>query len=407
MTEKCKRSRELYITDYPSHLTIKELEELLNTAMVSIEANIESGKSILNLTAVKDSPGFMLIEFRNEKECENALKLNGMQLMDKQIKLGKPLYSDEIKQDEIREMFPTLSSFEKDLNYQNYISNTLNCGQPSNLPTFRTVSNHSNLNSPSNSKLLVTNLPLFFNESNIKEFFKIFGKLKSIELMKDEETHKFNGQCCIEFETEEGTQKALHYAMGIEIERKVLYIKRIIPQINEVRQDINLNNFFETPINDYTSDGKGLGILTHSINPSLNSNLISNSQNITNYSQLTNNFKDNFNEDYKKYTENIPSNVICIKNWVSLNELTSDRQYDKFYDKAYDECEIYGKVRRIKIPRPNGDYGVTGIGKVFVEFANRDGANWAKNHMNGSVLNGKVVEVVFHPEENFRKNQLD
>ena len=81
--------------------------------------------------------------------------------------------------------------------------------------------------------------------------------------------------------------------------------------------------------------------------------------------------------------------------------------YDEFYETVKEECKCYGKVIRVKIPRPNGEYGVTGIGKVFVEFANRDGANWAKQHMNGSNFNGKIVEVVFHPEESFRRNLMD
>jgi len=43
------------------------------------------------------------------------------------------------------------------------------------------------------------------------------------------------------------------------------------------------------------------------------------------------------------------------------------------------ECKNYGKVMSIKIPRPDLDGAiVSGIGKVFVEFATRDGANFAR-----------------------------
>ncbi len=44
-----------------------------------------------------------------------------------------------------------------------------------------------------------------------------------------------------------------------------------------------------------------------------------------------------------------------------------------------EECKNYGKVISIKIPRPDLDgAAVSGIGKVFVEFATRDGANFAR-----------------------------
>jgi hypothetical protein len=44
------------------------------------------------------------------------------------------------------------------------------------------------------------------------------------------------------------------------------------------------------------------------------------------------------------------------------------------------ECENYGKVVSVKVRRPeNNGSQVTGLGKVFVEYTNRDGATFARN----------------------------
>lgn len=422
-TEKTKRNRELYVTNLPSNISIDEIKGLLNTAMISIEAHVESGLPIVKAIPVENNPNFTLLEFRCEEECQNALKLNGMQFLDKQIKLGKPIYTDEIKKDEAKEMFPTLSSFEKDLNYKNFITNSSsnNSGSIySNINAIRASSNFSNLNTPATSKLLASNIPLNFNEENIKEFFKMFGTIKSIELYKDPSTRKFNGQCCIEFETEQATQKALHYAIGIKFEDKILYIKRIInqtpiPEPNQSGMSINdsssmMNNnqgMKSEEMGQNSNAASSLGILTHSMNNHLMNNNIY--QNSSNYSNMisSNNLSSSITEDYIKFRENNPSNVICIKNWATIKELKNNKKYDDFCHDVFEECKYYGKVIKVKIPRPNGDYGVTGIGKVFVEFANRDGASWAKKHLNGNIFNGRVIEVVFHPEESFRRNQLD
>ena len=113
-------------------------------------------------------------------------------------------------------------------------------------------------------------------------------------------------------------------------------------------------------------------------------------------------------EDYVKFRENTSSQVICIRNMVNLKDLDDEDEYDDLIYDVREECKCYGKVVDIKIPRPEhpGEI-VPGLGKIFVEFATRDGATFAKENLNGKSFNGRFVEVVFHPEEMYRKNQLD
>ena len=113
-------------------------------------------------------------------------------------------------------------------------------------------------------------------------------------------------------------------------------------------------------------------------------------------------------EDYVKFRENTSSQVICIRNMVNLKDLQDEDEYDDLMEDVREECKIYGKVLDVKIPRPEtpGEI-VPGLGKIFVEYATRDGASFAKENLNGKSFHGRFVEVVFHPEEMYRKNQLD
>ncbi len=71
------------------------------------------------------------------------------------------------------------------------------------------------------------------------------------------------------------------------------------------------------------------------------------------------------------------------------------------------ECKNYGKVIQVKIPRFKGNISISRLGKVFVEYYTREGAAFAKEHLNGLSFHERTVEVVFHPEDMFRKNLLE
>jgi RNA recognition motif-containing protein len=59
------------------------------------------------------------------------------------------------------------------------------------------------------SKLLLSNLPLNFDEDLVYKFVRTFGKVKYIEMINDPITGQFTGQCHLEYETEIATSNAL------------------------------------------------------------------------------------------------------------------------------------------------------------------------------------------------------
>ena len=96
-------------------------------------------------------------------------------------------------------MFPTLTSFEKDLNnpYLNrsvilYIKEQIVNGTALSssssflaLPSTQTVL-------PTCSKLLVSNLPLNFDQNAVYKFLKSFGKIKTLEIIRDPITGQYS-----------------------------------------------------------------------------------------------------------------------------------------------------------------------------------------------------------------------
>ncbi len=294
----CKKDFELYVINLPQDLTEDQIKELLNTALISIEANEKKGEPITTVTKPKNGKYFIL-EFRTRSECKNAMKLNGMKILNRTLKIGQPNYLNEKETNGYQnnnmnssshDLFPILSSFEKEfdykkglgvdansfIEYQNKVNNLIS-GQNLlyNIPMMysssnlglseqkRNSENSSENNKPEpGTKLHIVNIPESFNENDINKLFKTFGKIKKIELLKDD-TNKFNGQCYLEYEKEKSYQDAINYGTGLKLGDNFLLINRVNPKDENNKIDNNKINYLEK--GNYKTNSS-LGILGSSIN---------------------------------------------------------------------------------------------------------------------------------------------
>ena len=86
-----KKDVELYVINLPGDLAEEQIKELLNTALISIEANDKIGNPIINAKRGKNGK-FFILEFRTPNECKNAMNLNGMKILNRTLKIGQPNY---------------------------------------------------------------------------------------------------------------------------------------------------------------------------------------------------------------------------------------------------------------------------------------------------------------------------
>ena len=122
----CKKDFELYVINLPQDLAEDQIKELLNTALISIGANEKKGDPITKVTKPKNGK-FFLLELRTRTECKNAMKLNGMKIMNRILKIGQPNYMNENDGNNLtnnnlnnssHDLFPILSSFGKEFDYK-------------------------------------------------------------------------------------------------------------------------------------------------------------------------------------------------------------------------------------------------------------------------------------------------
>ena len=87
-----------------------------------------------------------------------------------------------------------------------------------------------------------------------------------------------------------------------------------------------------------------------------------------------------------------------------IKQLTIDEEYADILEDVRDECERYGRVQSIVIPRPNEGTEpneIKGIGRIIVEFRNIEEAKNVRKNVAGRLYMDRTVEVTFLSEERF------
>ena len=63
-----------------------------------------------------------------------------------------------------------------------------------------------------------------------------------------------------------------------------------------------------------------------------------------------------------------PTRVLCFRNILTTNEVDNDEEFKEIVDDIRDECNKFGRVMSINIPRTEDDKVNVGVGHVFIEF---------------------------------------
>mmetsp|Transcript_11491 Transcript_11491/g.18895 ORF Transcript_11491/g.18895 Transcript_11491/m.18895 type:complete len:539 (+) Transcript_11491:41-1657(+) len=111
--------------------------------------------------------------------------------------------------------------------------------------------------------------------------------------------------------------------------------------------------------------------------------------------------------------------VLLLLNMVTASELIDDDEYNDIRNQVGTECEKFGQVLSVIIPRPNQNIGdddaeddeddddddddekavdtQAGVGRIFVRYANQEQARVARTKLHGRQFGGNRVECRFYP----------
>lgn len=203
-------------------------------------------------------------------------------------------------------------------------------------------------------KVFIGGLPNYLQEEQVREILTSFGQLKAFNLVKDTATNLSKGYAFCEYADPQITDTAIAGLNGMQLGDKKLIVQRAsIGKPTEGGPRVN-------PDARVTLQVPGL----HAVQG-----------------------------------QNNATDVLCLMNMVTEEELLDDEEYEDIMEDVKEECSKFGTVKSVEIPRPRAGQDVTGVGKVFVEFMDLEGCNKAMNALSGRKFAARVVLTSYYDPE--------
>ncbi|XP_062197411.1 splicing factor U2af large subunit B isoform X2 [Phragmites australis] len=213
-------------------------------------------------------------------------------------------------------------------------------------------------------RIFVGGLPYYFTEAQVRELLESFGPLRGFDLVKDRETGNSKGYAFCVYQDLSVTDIACAALNGIKMGDKTLTVRRANQGSSQPR-------------------------------PEQESILLQAQQQV----QL---------QKLVYQVGALPTKVVCLTQVVSADELKDDEEYDDIMEDMRLEAGKYGNLVKVVIPRPDpSGQPVAGVGKVFLEYADIDGAAKAKTALHGRKFGGNPVVAVCYPEDKFANEEYD
>ncbi|XP_009794023.1 splicing factor U2af large subunit A [Nicotiana tabacum] len=213
-------------------------------------------------------------------------------------------------------------------------------------------------------RIFVGGLPYYFTESQIRELLESFGQLRGFDLVKDRETGNSKGYAFCVYQDVSVTDIACAALNGIKMGDKTLTVRR-------------------------ANQG------TTQPNPEQESVLLHAQQQIA-------------LQRFMLQPGALATKVLCLTEVVTVDELNDDDDYQDILEDMRTECEKFGALVNVVIPRPNPNGVPTpGLGKVFLEYADVDSSSKARQGLNGRKFGGNQVVAVFYPENKFSEGDYE
>ncbi|KAK1275769.1 Splicing factor U2af large subunit B [Acorus gramineus] len=213
-------------------------------------------------------------------------------------------------------------------------------------------------------RIFVGGLPYYFTETQIRELLESFGPLKGFDLVKDRETGNSKGYAFCVYQDLSVTDIACAALNGIKMGDKTLTVRRANQGATQPR-------------------------------PEQESVLLQAQQQIALQRLVL-------------QAGSLPTKVICLTQVVSADELKDDEEYEDILEDMREEGRKYGNLVNVVIPRPHPNGEPTpGVGKVYLEYTDVDGAMKARQGLHGRKFGGNSVVAVFYPENKFAEGVYD
>ncbi|CAE7782274.1 U2af50 [Symbiodinium microadriaticum] len=223
---------------------------------------------------------------------------------------------------------------------------------------------------------MVSNLPLSIGEAEVRELLEPFGEIQAFNFIKVNAGSSSGGAAVLEYVDKTLTDEAVKGLNGLQLGGSKLSVQRVPAQMAAM---------LLVPPTPSSSGAGGTGV----------GSVVSAGSAASSPDPLL---------------THPPTCVLRLSNMTTMEDLQDDDAYDELQEDVGDECNNYGTVKAIVIPRPlEGSPAkqneMRGVGMIFVSFTSPEGATRSKAAVHGRTFNGQKVVAVFYPEDLFEKKE--
>ncbi|TRY71873.1 hypothetical protein TCAL_03393 [Tigriopus californicus] len=207
-------------------------------------------------------------------------------------------------------------------------------------------------------KVFLGGLPNYLNEDQVKELLTSFGQLRAFNLVKDSATGLSKGYAFCEYVDVSITDQAIAGLNGMQLGDKKLIVQRAsVGAKNAAAMNVAPVQIQVPGMSGVSGPGSA-------------------------------------------------TEVLCLLNMVTPDELTDEEEYDDILEDIREECSKLGAVRSIEIPRPVPGVEVPGCGKVFVEFASISECQKAQHALTGRKFSNRVVVTSYFEPDKYHRREF-
>ncbi|PON96081.1 U2 snRNP auxilliary factor, large subunit, splicing factor [Trema orientale] len=222
-------------------------------------------------------------------------------------------------------------------------------------------------------RVFVGGIPYYFTEDQIKELLESFGALRGFDLVKDKDTGNSKGYGFCVYKDPAVTDLACASLNGIKMGDKTLTVRRATASTGQSKSEqdnILAQAQQHIAIQKMALQHGGVKL------PGTGMTHVANAE--------------------------CPTRILCLTEAISADQLKDDEEYEEILEDMRDECGKFGIVVNVIIPRPNqSGEPISGVGKVFLEYADTAGCANARNVLDGRKFGGNIVSAVFYPEDRY------
>ncbi|KIW73804.1 hypothetical protein PV04_01894 [Phialophora macrospora] len=206
------------------------------------------------------------------------------------------------------------------------------------------------------NKLAVTNLPPFLTDDQVLELLKAFGELRAFVLVRDNDAQESRGIAFCEYTDPAVTAVAIEGLNGMDLAGnaiKVTHASIGFTQAAGLEMGVNAMSMFAGTTSDNMEDGR----------------------------------------------------VLQLLNMVTAEELIDNDDYEEICEDVQEECQKYGTIVAMKIPRPSmGSRQSAGVGKIFIKYETAESAKKALQALAGRKFADRTVVTTYFDEASFDVN---